>query len=103
MNRLIIKIVMAIAIGVLIGVVSGNLESNKQITYFFDGKEISKESYDIFMKVVKDEGSGDDYIVRAINKKVSFNKDLGFYYGAFASSSLIILLLIPSLIKKQDD
>jgi hypothetical protein len=96
MNKLIVKIILSIAIGVLVGTVSGNLESNKTITYSMRSVagsfEISKKKYDEYNK----RGA-------YVNKKVAFNKELGFYYGAITGSSLIILFLIPGLIKKQDD
>ena len=95
MNKIIIKVILAIAIGVLVGTITGNLESNKKTIYFMysegGGFEIPKEKY----IELKDNA--------LLNKKISFNKELGFYYGAITSSSLIILLLAPNLLKKQDD
>ena len=96
MNKLVIKIIFALAIGILTGTITGNLQQNKTITYFIvtdgGGFEIPKKKYDEFNQ----NGS-------LVNKKTSFNKELGFYYGAIVGSSLIILFLIPSIFKKQDD
>ncbi|WPR72496.1 hypothetical protein SLW70_04980 [Flavobacterium sp. NG2] len=96
MNKLVTKIIFAFAIGMLTGTITGNLQQNKTTTYFVitdgGGFEIPKKKYDEFNK----NGS-------LVNKKTSFNKELGFSYGAIASSSLIILFLIPSMLKKQDD
>jgi len=98
MYKLIVKIILAIAIGVIVGTVSGNLESNKIVTYFYPlgnaSVEISKESYEY--------EQDNKYNTHKSYKKIFFNKELGFYYGAITSSSLIILLLIPSLMKKQE-
>lgn len=98
MNKLIIKIILAIAIGVIVGTISGNRESNKIATYFMPtynaSVEISKERYEHEQNNTQNTPT---------YKKISFNKELGLYYGAITSSSLIILLLIPSLMKKQED
>jgi hypothetical protein len=99
MNRLTVKIILAIAIGVLVGTVFGNLESNKIVTYHEPtangNSEISKDRYESDLN--NKFNTNDSF------RKISFNVELGFYYGAITSSSTIILLLIPSLIKKQDD
>lgn len=105
MNKLTVKIILALAIGVLVGTVAGNLENNKEGAYFHVAfkEEISEEAYEMFMKKFKDNGSSNDHIIRVLRKKESFNKELGFYYGSITSSSLIILFLIPALIKKDED
>ena len=92
MKPLEIKIILAIAIGILVGTVSGNLESNKELTYFHSAfeKEISKEAYDMYVKRFKDPNGNKDRLKTVLNKKVTFNKELGFYYGAMSRPEIAI-------------
>lgn len=103
MNKLTIKIILSIAIGILVGTIAGNLENNKIITYYITSsdKEISKDKFNHIIKQNKTREIGNAYYIDLLKKSV-FNKELGFYYGLITCSSLIILLLVPTILKKQD-
>jgi len=98
MSKIKVKLIIAITIGLLVGTIVGYVKSNKSYyrNFLRDDVKISKEEYEYNIWNNKEEKR--DYRIEE-----TFNKGLALLTGVSTGAPLIIIILLPTLFKKEHE